>query len=90
MVGAALAVALTGISMKTKLKYGERGYRFLLFEAGHIMQNLLLVASALGVSALPIGGFVDAELDSALGIDGLDEVSLYLAAVGPPERPSQG
>ena len=90
MVGAALAVALTGISMKTKLKYGERGYRFLLFEAGHIMQNLLLVASALGVSALPIGGFVDAELDSALGIDGLDEVSLYLAAVEPPERPSQG
>jgi len=76
--------------MKTKLKYGERGYRFLLFEAGHIMQNLLLVASALGVSALPIGGFVDAELDSALGIDGLDEVSLYLAAVEPPERPSQG
>jgi len=90
LVGAALAVALTGISMKTKLKYGERGYRFLLFEAGHIMQNLLLVASALGVSALPIGGFVDAELDSALGIDGLDEVSLYLAAVEPPERPSQG
>lgn len=83
---AAAVFALTGISLKTRLKYGERGYRFMLLEAGHIAQNILLTANALKLIALPIGGFVDDELDDLLGIDGLDEVSLYLVAVGQGNR----
>jgi len=79
---AAALIVLTGIPVKTKLKYGERGYRFLLLEAGHIAQNILLTANSLRLGALPIGGFVDDRLDELLGLDGLDEVSLYLVAVG--------
>lgn len=40
-------------------KYGERGYRYLLLEAGHIAQNLSLAATALGLNHIPIGGFDD-------------------------------
>jgi SagB-type dehydrogenase family enzyme len=79
---AAAVVALTGIPLKTRLKYGERGYRFMLLEAGHIAQNILLTAAALRLGALPVGGFVDDELNQLLGIDGVDEISLYLIAVG--------
>ena len=64
------------------MKYGERGYRFMLLEAGHIAQNALLAANALGLGACPFGGFIDDDLDRLLGIDGLDEVSLYLIGVG--------
>jgi SagB-type dehydrogenase family enzyme len=79
---AAAAIVLTGISLKNRIKYSERGYRFMLMEAGHIAQNILLTASAYQLAAVPIGGFVDDELDELLGIDGLDEVSLYLVAIG--------
>jgi SagB-type dehydrogenase family enzyme len=79
---AAVAIALTGISAKSRIKYGERGYRFMLLEAGHVAQNLLLTARALRLGAVAIGGFVDDELDALLDIDGVDEVSLYLVAIG--------
>ena len=78
----AAVIALTGISLKSRLKYGERGYRFMLLEAGHIAQNALLAANALELGACPFGGFIDDDLDQLLGIDGLDEVSLYLIAIG--------
>jgi SagB-type dehydrogenase family enzyme len=74
--------AMTGIPLKSRVKYAERGYRFMLLEAGHIAQNLLLAANSLRLAAFAIGGFIDDELDRMLGIDGLDEVSLYLVAVG--------
>jgi SagB-type dehydrogenase family enzyme len=83
LADAAAVVALTGVPARARVKYGERAYRFLLLEAGHIAQNLLLVATALGLGSLPVGGFVDCELDELLGIDGVDEISLYLIAIGP-------
>lgn len=79
---AGAVIALTGISAKSRLKYGERGYRFTLLEAGHIAQNALLAANAVGLGACAFGGFIDDDLDKLLGIDGLDEVSLYLVAFG--------
>lgn len=80
--GAAAVIAITGISLKNRVKYGERGYRFMLMEAGHIAQNILLTANSLRLPCFPIGGFIDDEMNDLLGIDGLDEVSLYLVAVG--------
>jgi SagB-type dehydrogenase family enzyme len=82
LMNSSAVFALTGISAKSRIKYGERAYRFMLLEAGHIAQNILLTASSLGLGAFSIGGFVDAELDDLLGLDGVDEVSLYLIAVG--------
>jgi SagB-type dehydrogenase family enzyme len=79
---AAVAFVLTGISIKSRLKYGERGYRFMLLEAGHIAQNLLLAATAMRLRSFTLGGFVDDELDALLRVDGADETSLYVIAAG--------
>jgi SagB-type dehydrogenase family enzyme len=49
-------------------KYGERGYRFVLLEAGHIAQNLELSAEAAKVGHLCLGGFCENELTRALGL----------------------
>jgi SagB-type dehydrogenase family enzyme len=76
-------VVLTGVPLRTRVKYGERGYRFLLLEAGHAGQNMLLTATALELAAVPIGGFIDDEVDDVLHIDGVEEISLYLVAFGP-------
>ncbi len=79
---ASMIVAITAVFGRTKIKYGERGYRFGLLEAGHVAQNLCLAATALGLGTCPLGGFVDDAINSLLDVDGLDEATLYLVAVG--------
>jgi SagB-type dehydrogenase family enzyme len=85
-VNAGLVIILTGLFAKTTFKYGERGYRFVLFEAGHIAQNILLEATALGLGAVPVAGFVDDEVNALIDLNGVDEASLYLIVVGQPDR----
>lgn len=85
---AAAMLVLTAIPARSSLKYGERAYRFVLLEAGHVAQNVLLAAEQMGVSACAVGGFVDDEVNAALEIDGVDEISLYLIALGHPASPA--
>jgi SagB-type dehydrogenase family enzyme len=61
-----------------------RGYRFALLEAGHVGQNILLVATALGLGAVPLGGYYDRLTDHFLGLDSVNESTLYTFAVGRP------
>jgi SagB-type dehydrogenase family enzyme len=85
---AAVVFVLTGIFGRAYFKYGERGYRFALLEAGHICQNVLLSATALGLGAVAVGGFIDDEINDLLDIDGVDEAAIYLIAAGfPAPRP---
>jgi SagB-type dehydrogenase family enzyme len=81
---ASATLILTGILGRTQIKYQERGYRFMLMEAGHIAENILLCATALGLSATPVGGFIDDEVAALLDVDGVDETVLTLIPVGPP------
>lgn len=79
---AAAVAVLTGVFYRSRCKYGLRGYRFALLEAGHLMQALLLLATAAGVDALPLGGFYDAALDRLVRANGVDESVLYAVALG--------
>lgn len=63
-------------------KYGERGYRYALLEAGHVGQNICLAATALAVPHIPIGGFDDDVVNSALGLDVPAEVVVYSVVLG--------
>jgi SagB-type dehydrogenase family enzyme len=65
-------------------KYGLRGYRLGLLDAGHVSQNLQLVATALGLEACAISGFVDEELNRGLELDGLDRCAVLGVAIGTP------
>ena len=40
---------------RTMSKYGERGYRFMLIDAGHIGQNFYLVSERLGLGIVELG-----------------------------------
>lgn len=84
--GAAVCLALVGVLPRTSFKYGQRGYRFLLLEAGHIAQNVLLTAESLGLGALPIGGFMDNQINDLLKLDGCQEFALYLVLIGSKTR----
>jgi SagB-type dehydrogenase family enzyme len=82
---AAALLVVTAMFWRSRFKYGTRGYRFALLEAGHAVQNAVLAAAALRVPALPVGGFYDRKLDALVGADGLDEASVYALVVGDRE-----
>jgi SagB-type dehydrogenase family enzyme len=79
---AAAALVTTGVFPRAQFKYGQRGYRFVLLEAGHVAQNVLLAAAALRLQALPYGGFYDRRIDELVGADGVDECSVHMIFLG--------
>jgi SagB-type dehydrogenase family enzyme len=79
---AAALLVVTAVFPRSQFKYGQRGYRFALLEAGHAVQNALLAAADLGLPALPLGGFYDRRLDEIVGADGLDEASVHAVVLG--------
>lgn len=80
---AVAVIAITAIFHRTTWKYGQRGYRYVWLDAGHLAQNAYLVAGALGLGAVSIGGFFDRELDELLMLPP-DEHTIYLVCVGHP------
>ncbi len=70
---------------RTTRYYGERGFRYVILEAGHCAQNIYLEATALGLGAVAIGAFYDDELGEAAGIrEGVQPV--YMVSVGIPRH----
>lgn len=51
---------------QTTQKYGNRGYRFSLLEAGHAAQNAYLWCAEQGLGMVEVGGFLDEELANLL------------------------
>ena len=84
--GAAAVVFLAAVFGRSRFKYGVRGYRFALLEAGHVAENVLLAATALGLGAVPLGGYYDRLTDEFLGLDGVNESTLYTVALGSVPR----
>jgi SagB-type dehydrogenase family enzyme len=84
LASAAALLVFVGAVGRLKTKYGERGYRLALIDAGHVSQNAYLICTALGLTVTATAGFIDEELDRALNLDGLDYASLLTMAIGNP------
>ena len=77
-------VFLSAVFDRTLRKYGPRGYRYILFEAGHVAQNLCLLATERGLASLCVGGFVDARVNRLLKLEPQVEAVVYCVAFGHP------
>jgi len=74
---------IAAVTSRTAARYGRRAERYVLLEAGHAAQNLLLQATALGLGAVPVGAFEDDKIAELLKLpEGCQPV--YLVPVGPP------
>jgi SagB-type dehydrogenase family enzyme len=82
IVDANAVFALVARFPRTQDKYGPRGYRYILLEAGHCAQNLILRAAELDLGSLCIGGFADGLLNAQLGLDPTVAGVVYLVAAG--------
>ena len=70
-------------------RYGERAYRYLHMDAGHLGQRINLAAIRLDLGVSGIAGFFDDQVNEVLGIPE-DEAVLYITALGRPSRRGNG
>jgi len=75
----------TAVPYRMTWRYGERGYRDLHLDCGHVCQNLYLAAEAVGCGVCAIAAFDDDAMNRLLGIDGENQFLIYLATVGKRE-----
>jgi SagB-type dehydrogenase family enzyme len=79
---AAVTFVLSAIFDRVCHKYGERGYRYVYMEAGHISQNIYLQAVSSGLGSVCAGAFSDEKVNRLIDVDGRKEAAIYLHAVG--------
>ncbi|MFQ6116802.1 MAG: SagB/ThcOx family dehydrogenase [Candidatus Bipolaricaulia bacterium] len=83
---AGIVLVLSAVHRRTGWKYGERAYRYVLLDAGHVAQNIQLEAVSLGLGACAVGAFFDEELNRFLGLVEEEEFTVLAVAVGRPLR----
>jgi SagB-type dehydrogenase family enzyme len=72
----------TAVSWRSTWKYRDRAYRYHFWDDGMILANALAMAAAHKLPAKLVMGFVEAEINQLLGIDGQQELALSLLALG--------
>ena len=79
---AGVVFIMSATPSRTSSRYGERGFRYIDMEAGHISQNIYLQATSLGLGSVAIGAFEGRAVNELIGVDGRNEAVVYLHAVG--------
>jgi len=79
---APLAIVCTCTYWRNAWKYQARTYRHFGWDNGTLLANLLAVATALGLPAKIVCGFVDATVNGLLDVDSQREVAFSLVALG--------
>ena len=81
LTGGALAWIVAGDHERVRARYTTRAERFLLLEAGHLMQNLCLASTSQDVCTVPLGGFFERAIARTLQLPRTDRV-LVAGALG--------
>ncbi len=85
LAAADLAVVFSGVFFRSSWRYGDRAYRRILLDTGHVMGNLALYAPLTGRLAAPVGGFVDDALNDLLLLPAGEEEVLAVVALVPAD-----
>jgi SagB-type dehydrogenase family enzyme len=79
--GGALLWVIVGDVPRVAAKYGDRAGRFLLLEAGHLMQSLCLLSVSQGLCTVPLGGSFESGIARQFALPATDSV-LYVGVCG--------
>ena len=74
------------VPYKGEWRYAELSHRVMLIDLGHVGQNVMLSAAALGLGSCCMAAYDQRACDEVLGLDGLNEYTVYAVAVGKPKE----
>ena len=74
---------ITGVFFRSSWKYRQRAYRYVLLDAGHLLHNLFLSLTALGISHSCRIAFPDDTLNKILGLNENFEACLCCVHIHP-------
>ena len=80
--GAPVIFYWTAVPYRTEWRYQGASHKLIALDAGHLCQNLYLACEASGAGTCSIGAYDQASCDQFLGVDGIDELTVYAAPVG--------
>ena len=79
---AAVVLIFTCVPYRAEWRYNNAAHRVILIDLGHVGQNVMLSAAALGLGSCCIAAYNQKLCDEALGVNGIDEYTVYAIPVG--------
>lgn len=70
------------VPLRMTWRYCQRGYRYMYLDAGHVCQNLYLLAESIRCGVCAIAAYDDDLVNHALGLDGEEQFAIYIATLG--------
>lgn len=70
------------IPYRTAWRYGALSPKLIALDAGHVCQNLYLACESIGAGTCAVGAYNQQLVDTAIGVDGETEFTVYMAPVG--------
>jgi len=67
---------------RAEWRYGTASHRVILIDLGHLGQNLMLSATSMGLGSCCMAAYDQEMCDQILGVDGVDEYTVYAVSVG--------
>jgi len=80
--GSAAVFIWSAVPERMEWRYDRAAHKVIAVDAGHVGQNLYLAATAMKAGACAIAAYDQDGCDMLLGIDGNEEFTIYIAAVG--------
>jgi SagB-type dehydrogenase family enzyme len=78
----AVTFAWTAIPYRTEWRYGPLAPKLIAQDSGHLCQNLYLACEAIQAGTCAVDSYNQTAMDSLLGVDGVNEFTIYCAPVG--------
>jgi len=82
----AVTLIWTTIPYRTEWSYDKVSHKIIAQDSGHMCQNLYLAAESIGAGTCAIGAYHQDKIDAIIGVDGVDEFTVYIAPVGKVHR----
>jgi len=79
---APVVVFYTCVAYRAEWRYTTMAHRVVLIDLGHVGQNFMLSAEAMGLGSCCLAAYDPELCDKALGVDGYEEYTVYVCTVG--------
>jgi SagB-type dehydrogenase family enzyme len=82
----ALTLIWCALPYRTEWRHDRFAHKMIALDAGHACENLYLAVEAIGAGTCAVAVYWQDEMDALLGVDGVDEFTMYVAPVGKIRR----